>query len=330
MRIAVIGAGAVGGAFAALLARAGHDVEVTARGANLAAIGSGGIRLTGAWGEYTARVDAAERLTRRPELVIVATKAVDAAAALLASAAFLDGVPVVVVQNGLAGITAAAGAVPKADIIGGLAVFAASYLVPGEVAVTTAGSLYLGVAAGATDLPARFAERVLGAVIATRVVADFAGAQWTKLIVNQVNALPAITGLSVQAVISDPQLRMVLTASIRENVRVARARNIRFAPMNGLTNGILQLIGRLPLALGQLLPLAMKRRMGSTPNPGSTQQSIRRGQLTEIDYLNGAVVDAAIGTAVATPINAALVALVHEVEKTGKFVPVSVVVQRAR
>ena len=75
MRIAVIGAGAVGGAIAALLVRAGHEVEVTARGAHLTAMRENGIRLTGAWGEYTAAVLASEQLNRGAELVIVATKA---------------------------------------------------------------------------------------------------------------------------------------------------------------------------------------------------------------------------------------------------------------
>jgi len=329
MRIAVIGAGAVGGAFAALLARAGHDVEVTAREANLAAIRATGIRLTGAWGEYSARVLAGERLSRRADLVIIATKAVDAPAAIQANSEFLTTVPVVVIQNGLAGITAAVEAAPQADIIGGLAVFAASHLAPGTVTVTTGGSLTLGVASAGNDHAAQFATRVLGAVLPTIMVADFIGAQWTKLIVNQVNAIPAITGLSVQAVIADRQLRRVLTASIRENIRVARARNIRFAPMNGLNHGILMLVGQLPLAVGGLLPLEMKRRMGPTPNPGSTQQSIRRGQPTEIDYLNGAVVAAAIGTEIATPVNSALVALVHEVEISGVFLAKSTVVARA-
>jgi 2-dehydropantoate 2-reductase len=63
----------------------------------------------------------------------------------------------------------------------------------------------------------------------------------------------------------------------------------------------------------------MARRMGATPNPGSTLQSIRRGQATEIDYLNGAVVRAAEGLGRTAPVNAALVALVHEVEASGSF-----------
>src|SRR4051812_3290698 len=99
MRIGVIGAGAVGGAVAALLARGGHDVEVTARGEHLAAIRERGIHLTGSWGEYTAALEANDLLTHAPELVIVATKAQDAVAAIRDNIAMLRGVPVVVVQN---------------------------------------------------------------------------------------------------------------------------------------------------------------------------------------------------------------------------------------
>ena len=53
---------------------------------------------------------------------------------------------------------------------------------------------------------------------------------------------------------------------------------------------VLGLFGSAPLASGRALPRAAAPRMGAAPNPGSTLQSIRRGQLTEIDYLNGAVV----------------------------------------
>jgi len=63
--------------------------------------------------------------------------------------------------------------------------------------------------------------------------------------------------------------------------------------------------------------------MGSVPNPGSTLQSIKRGQLSEIDYLNGAVVSAASALGVEAPVNARLVELVHEVERTGEFIELS-------
>lgn len=329
MKIGVIGAGAVGGALAALLSRAGHEVVVVARGAQSEAIESDGIRLGGAWGEHTARVSVVQRLARGPELVIVATKAQDAAEAVRESAAVLSGIPVVVVQNGLDALVTAQLAAPRSDIVGGLATFASSYLSPGEITITAPGRLFVGVARGAGDLPALYAARVLDEALPTTVVPNFAGAQWTKLVINQVNALPAITGLSAQEVVGRSALRRVLTASMRECVRTGFANRIRFEKLQGLDQGMLRLFANAPLWLGQALPAAMARKMGSVPNPGSTLQSIRRGQTTEIDYLNGAVVRAASAVGRTAPINAALVAMVHEVESSGGFIAPEDVVARA-
>ena len=64
MRIGIIGAGAIGGTFAALLDAAGHEVVVTARGDHLDAIRTHGLRLEGAYGSHVARVGAAQILPR--------------------------------------------------------------------------------------------------------------------------------------------------------------------------------------------------------------------------------------------------------------------------
>jgi 2-dehydropantoate 2-reductase len=325
MRIGVIGAGAVGGAIAALLAHDGHDVEVTARGQHLRVLQGGGIRLTGGWGDFTADVTASETLTRAPALAIVATKAQDARAAILANATILNGIPVVVVQNGLEGIATSSALLPRSDVVGALAMYASSLVAPGRIAITTTGATYVG---GGGDLPARYAVSILNDALPTELTANFVGAQWTKLVVNQINALPAITGLSVQDVIANPQLRRILTRSMRENVRVGLATGIRFAPLQGLTAGRLALFVRSPLPFAESLPKLMAKRMGATPNPGSTLQSIRRGALTEIDYLNGAVVAAAEKVGLTAPVNAAIVALVHEVERTKEFLTPEQVVAR--
>jgi len=338
MRIGIIGAGAIGGSLGALLARGGHEVQFAARGEHLAAIRERGLRLSGAFGEFTAHVDAAETLAPGAELIVVATKAQDARAAIREHRAAIDGQRLLIVQNGLDGIAVGTEEAPECDIVGGLAVYASSYLKAGEIAVTTGGSLYVGGA----DVAARELAALFDAVLPTVYSSNFVGAQWTKLILNQVNALPAITGLSVQETIADKRLRLILTASMREAVRVAAAGGIRFAPLQGLNDPLLRGFARLPLWAGQALPRLMSARIGSVPNPGSTLQSIRRGQLTEIDYLNGAVVRAAaaIGAAPvnaalvgaapvnAAPVNAALAALVHEVERTGVFLSASEVAQR--
>ncbi len=327
MRVGVVGAGAVGGAIAALLVRAGHEVEVNARGAHLEAIRDHGIRLSGAWGDFTAKVEANELLTRGPELVIVATKAQDAVDAIRDNQRILRNTPVLVIQNGLDSIANAQAAAPRSDIVGGLAVFASSFLSPGEIRVTTAGPLYVGVM-GEDDVPARYITRALTEAIPTILTQNFVGAQWTKLLINQVNALPAITGLSTQDVISNRGLRRIMTASMREQVRIGRTSRVRFAALQGLGPRGIRLFGIMPLALGQVLPLLLRSGIGKTPNPGSTLQSLRRGQPTEIDFLNGAVVRAAERIHRTAPVNSRLVELVHEVEKSGVFLTPDEVVAR--
>lgn len=316
MRIGVIGAGAVGGTIAALLDRAGHDVEVTARGDSIEIIRRNGLRLSGGWGEHTAKVRVGATLSSSPELVFIATKAADQADALDANVHALTGVPVVAVQNGLLGVDVARKHAPDSPIVGALAMFAASHLEPGVVTVTTANSVYVG---GDDPAAVELTAGVLRDVVPTFVTRDFRGAQWSKIIINQINALPAITGLSVQETISHRGLRFVLTRSIREAVRVGKANGVRFAKMSALSHPLLSVFAALPVWVGQLLPLLMKWRLGPVPNPGSTLQSIRRGQKTEIDYMHGAVADAARDAGVSAPVNAALTALVHRVEDTGSF-----------
>jgi 2-dehydropantoate 2-reductase len=318
-RVAVIGAGAIGGTIAARLDAVGHDVTVTARGENLAAIREHGLRLRGALGTHTARVTALESLDAAPDVAILATKSTGTAAAVEASMAALAGVPVLVVQNGLGGERLVARLLGHERVAGGIALMAANSMEPGIVTVTATGDTIVGGAEGA-----RFAA-LLGEALPTSETPSIEGAQWTKLLINMVNAIPAIVGHSVQDVIRDPGLRRVMVASMRETARIGLAAGVRFQPLQGLTPLLVRMIAFAPHRIAQQVPLRIKDRLGDVPNLGSTQQSVRRGQPTEVDQINGAVVDAAGRLGRAAPVNAALVELVHEVERTGRFLPASVV-----
>jgi 2-dehydropantoate 2-reductase len=251
----------------------------------------------------------------------VCTKAQDAAAAIEANAAVIDGVPVVVVQNGLEGVQTATRLLPRSSCMGLLSMIAANYTEPGVVRVTTTSTSYLGRGDGPPDAECSRIAALLSSAVPVVAIGGFHGAQWTKLIVNMLNAVPAIVGRSVQDVIDDRRLRGVVTASMREAVRVGIARGVRFGALQGLSDRRLRLFARLPLWLGQVVPWRMRLRMGKVPNLGSTQQSVRRGQRTEIDFLNGAVVREASAIGRPAPVNAALTALVHEVESSGAHLP---------
>lgn len=319
MRIAVIGAGAVGGTIAALMAAGGHSVSLVARGPQLEALRLRGLTLTGAFGSAAASITPVPGLLETPELAFVCTKAQDARTAIDAQAEHLSGIPVVIVQNGIEGLAAASGMLPDSEVLGGLAVFAASYLEPGMVTATASGPTFLGSGSGPASATALRVAGMINEVMPCTAVANFTGAQWTKLIVNQVNSLPAITGLSAQECIRDLGLGLILTAGMREAVRTGLASGIRFGSIMGLNHMTLRLFAASPLALGRILPLGMAKQMGPVPNPGSTLQSIRRNQRTEIDFLNGAVVNAATALGRRAPINATLTALVHQVETEGRF-----------
>ncbi|MFU8945799.1 ketopantoate reductase family protein [Mycetocola zhadangensis] len=324
MRIAVIGAGALGSTFAALLDRAGHEVILVARGAQLEAVRENGVRLSGGFGEWqTTRLTAVPRLDQEDtgpvDLVLFAVKAQDTAAALDEHGDTVAGAPVLVIQNGLDGVRAVSAALPDSSCIGALSIVAASYLEPGSVTVTTPATTYLGRGTGQPDAEVRHLEAELGEALRLSAIGNFVGAQWTKLLVNQLNALPAITGESVQSVIAHRSLRRIMTRSMRETVRTGVATGIRFGSLQGLGNRRLRLFAYLPITLGEALPLLFRARMGSVPNPGSTLQSIKRGQRTEIDFLNGAVVRQARAIGRSAPVNEALTALVHRVEESGEF-----------
>lgn len=311
MRIGIVGAGAIGGTLAALLDRAGHSVSVTARGATLEAVRDGGLRLDGQWGEHVARVEASAVLGGAPDIAFVCTKAQDAAAAVAANAAALRGVPVVVVQNGLEGLDAVAAIVPDSPVFGALALYAAQNVDPGHVTITATG----------TTVVDRSAEvfALLSGVMPTTLTTNFRGAQWTKLVINMVNGVPAATGLAVQRTIADAVLRPIVTAAMREAARAGLAHGVHFDPIQGLSHPLVRFVAAAPLWAGAVLPRAIARRMGAVPNLGSTLQSITRGQPTEIDYLSGAVVAEAEAVGLSAPVNAAIVAAVHEVERTGRF-----------
>lgn len=320
MRIGVLGAGAVGGTLAALLERAGHEVDVTARGPHLRAIQDRGLRLAGGYGDHVARVAAAERLGRPPELAIVATKIADARDAMAENAGWLRGIPVLVVQNGLSAITMGVECLPRSQVVGGLALAATSLTEPGLVTVTSPAGIQIGSADGPAGAGVALVRETLDPVTPVTVAADFRGAQWTKLVINGINAVPAITGLSVQAVLAEPVLRRIVTRAMQETVRTGLARGVAFGPLGGLTHRRLRLFAAMPLPLAERLPVSLARSMGEVPNPGSTLQSIRRSRPTEVDHLNGAVSALAPGAGQDARVNAALVQLVHGVEASGRHI----------
>lgn len=313
MRIAVLGAGAIGGCIAASLDAAGHELVVVAR-SSAPVLRAHGIRLEGAFGRHHARPEVVDALVEPPDAAILATKTIDSAAALAPSRAALADVPVLAVQNGLDGHGRVVRILMHDRVAAGLGTWAANALEPGVVRVTAAGETVVGGPEGE-----RFAELLADAMPDVRLAASIEGAQWAKLCVNAVNAVPAAVGLSMQEVAAAPPLLRVTAAAMREAALAAIASGVALERVGSVGP---ETIGTLAASIeeAQVVPLRMAEGFGDVPNLGSTQQSIRKGQPTEIDDLAGAIVEASARLGLDAPVNAGLVALVHEVERTGAFV----------
>lgn len=324
--IAVIGAGAIGCTLGALLSRAGHEVTLIGRTAQVAAIRKGGLHIDGVLGKFTVQVSVAEQLDACPDLALLAVKTQDVLPAVQASLPFLMDVPLVTLQNGLRSADLVAGVLPRHQIVSAVASIIATYLKPGSVTIISRGSLIIGHTFATTEPILPMVAEILNQAIPTQISSNIRGAHWLKLLVNVNNALPAITNLTVQEVYADPYLSQLVIRLIREGLAVFQRAGIKLESLPNVSTALFWLLGRLPVRLAARLASAKVRRTASTlPWLGSTLQSIRRHRSTEIDYLNGEIVRLGAETGMPTPLNAIVVEMVHRVEKQGRFLGVSAI-----
>lgn len=339
MRIAIVGAGAIGCMLAAGLSARGHDLTLVGRPEQVEAIRREGLLVTD--GRGVARrfhLHAATALEARPELVLLSVKSQDVASACAAILPVAAGVPVVAMQNGLRGDRLAASVLGPDAVVGAVVVCAASYVRVGEVSVQFPGWVILGEPFGPVRARTRAIAAALGDAVPTYLTRYLERARMSKLIFNLNNALCAATGLTLPELARTPVGRVASVRLMKEGCQVARAAGIpldhalyglrlgalRRAPDAAVLSLLQSLMSTALAALPEPAALALARvasrgRLGRMPVRFSLWQSIMRGRPSEIDYLNGEVVQLGAQLGVPTPYNAHVAALVREVERTHVF-----------
>jgi len=328
IRIGVIGAGAVGSALGALLHRAGQNVVLVARPAHVAAIRQNGLQVDGDVGNFIASIEAAETLNFRPDLTLLTVKTQDVVAAVKANQAFLSDVPVVTFQNGIRSDQLVASILPREQILSAVVLSHVTYLMPGKITVVHRGKLILGRPFGERDGKLEEVAHILNQAIPTRVTNNIQGAHWLKLIVNLNNALPAITNQTMDQIYTNASLRNLAVSLMREGLRVTNRAHVRLESLPQVSIALTKLVNWMPLSIAGRIAAAKVRELTTEwPLWGSTLQSIQRGRPTEIDYLNGEIVELGKHYGQATPLNAKIVELVHQVERTGQFLSAEEIAQ---
>ena len=298
-RIAVVGAGAVGGYFGGLLARAGAPVAMIGRPAFVEAVKKNGLFLDTLQFQEKVSVEASADISaaRSAEVILFCVKTTDNASTARAIAPLLSNSALVVsMQNGVDNveqIRSAAGfnALPSVVYV------AASVPEPGRVKHVGRGDLVVGPKNEKTE---RIAALFSRANVPCRLSENIEGELWTKLVWNcALNAVSALGHAKYGQIAGSADAWKVVEIAVYEVLAVAKAANIH---PPGLEDPKAALGGALKIATQMAEALS------------STAQDMNRGKLTEIDSLNGYVSRRGAELGVATPVNHALYALVKLAE----------------
>ena len=321
IRLAVVGAGAIGGVVAAFLARAGWDLEVVCKHqetVNQAL--SPGFHISGVRGEYTIPLRGVKEirdLSGHKDLVFLATKANDAMEASQALLPFLkESSAVVSLQNGICEDVLAE-ILGRNRVIGCVVAWGASMHGPGELEITSEGEFVIGCLDGQSKARLPLIKRILDALAPTRISENIMGELYSKLIINScINSLGVIAGKRLGELLAMKRARLVFVAIMREAMAVAVAMGIKVEPGGG---------GKLDYyrfldgggALSQMKRDLFIRIIGFKYRriKSSSLQSLERGRKTEIDYLNGYICARGRKHGVPTPTNDAVVRMVKEIEE---------------
>ncbi|WP_456267461.1 ketopantoate reductase family protein [Kushneria sp. AK178] len=294
MQIAIMGAGAVGSYYGALLARAGHEVTLIGRTAHVEAVNRSGLILETASGHETLDVTAstAVEALREAELVLFCVKSTDTEEAGTAMAPVIaDSAVILSLQNGVDNAERLA-AILGRKVIPVVVYAAVAMAGPGHVRHHGRGELALGVSPMSEALAGLF-ER---ADIPTQVADNVTAMLWAKLVVNCAwNAVSAVTQKPYGALMAIEGTRELVASTVAECRAVAQACGVPLP--EDIEHSTLMIAEH----------MAEQR--------SSTAQDLARARPSEIEHLNGFIVRQGQAHGMATPINHTLLVLVRALEQ---------------
>jgi len=303
LKICILGAGALGCALGGVLTEAGNEVWLINRNADqVDAMNSRGLILRDGGVDRSVAVHAAT--TAQPagvvDLVVVLVKSFHTQQAMQAATSLLGPDTLVLsLQNGLGHEDILADIVGRERVLAGKTYAGGSQLGVGHVNIGTKGKdTHIGELDGAmTERVQRVAHVFNAAGLDTTVSDNIMGTIWDKLLINvATGAITGITGLPYGDLYKQPELEACGVAAVAEAMAVAKASGIRLSitdPSQAWHKA------------GAGLPYEFRTSM---------LQSLDKGSITEIDFVNGSVVRWGQRCGVPTPVNQTLVACMKGIE----------------
>ena len=304
MKIAILGAGAMGSAIGALLAEAGHDLTlVDVWKEAVEAINRDGLKIQHKSGDLTTHkvraVTAPTQLSGPVDLLLVFVKCYHTVDAVKSALPILGPDSTVLsLQNGWGNGPRIAEVAGRERVVLGVCYHSATVLGPGHVLHGGQGKTFIGEMDGAvTPRVQKIADTFKAARLEIEASAQVLKEIWSKLALN-VATLPTSSTirLTAEKLPNTPEMQSLMQALLLEVVSVAQSQGIAL-DFNERWNAITGLLGKL------------------APNAkGSMLQDVENRRRTEIDVMCGAIVEAGQRLGVATPYNNAMLWLIKALE----------------
>lgn len=300
MKIAVIGAGAMGSLYGAHLAEAGEDVcLVDVWEEHINTINRKGLTISSGGGDRTVRLRAVNDASSvgPVDLILIFVKSnATGEAARSALGMLREGTFALTLQNGIGNVETLAGILGRDRVLAGTSAFGGTMLGPGHIRHAGSGTTMLGEISGkTTPRLEKLASVFQRAGLRPELSDNIQGVLWTKLIVNVgINALTALARVKNGQLLDIPELEELMGMAVAEAEAVAAKKDIKL-----VTPDPLEHVKNIARATGQ--------------NMSSMRQDVEKGRLTEIDVINGAVCREGEALGIPTPVNMVLTKLIKSV-----------------
>ena len=294
MKVAVMGAGAIGCYYGAMLARAGHEVVLIGRPSHVEAVRAHGLRLETKAFDEQVRLGASTEASavQGAELVLFCVKSIDTEAAAAQIRPHLSpGALVLTLQNGVDNDERVRAVLPSSDVAAAVVYVATEMAGPGHVKHHGRGELVIAPSRSSEQV----AQQLMAAGVPTQISGNVRGSLWAKLVLNcAYNALSAVSQLPYGELVKGVGVAEVIRDVVAECLAVAKADGVEIA---GDTDAAIR-------GIAQSMPSQYS----------STAQDLARGKPSEIDHLNGFVVRRGEALGVPTPANRVLFVMVKLLE----------------
>jgi 2-dehydropantoate 2-reductase len=306
MNIIIMGAGALGSAFGGFLSRKDR-VYLVGRNPHMKTVEYEGLRISGIWGEHIFKdlipVTSVEGVKEKADYIFVTTKSQDTRTAIKAVKHLLrENGYMITMQNGVGNEDVSVEIVGRNRTMGGMAIFGAILVEPGHIEITVyASECLVGEIGGKTRKAEELASLISKAGIPTLPSEDIIRDKWMKAFYNiALNPLSATLGVQYGFLEEHEETKDIMYRLLDEAFQVARAEQIALK---------FDIDSYFQYFLEKLLPPTANHR-------SSMLRDLERGKKTEIDHLNGFIVQRGMIHGIPTPVNKTMTQIVKSLEKT--------------